>query len=93
MADIKLNGFRKLLHSFEEDGYCVSGKHWKIAKGGYDLYFEVYYDEIPVIDCVCNELINICLEESVFKKVAGIIMQEYNTNPWQPMSIRTENVA
>jgi len=92
MLNVKLNGLRKLLRSFEEDGYCVSGKHWKIAKGGYDLYFEIYYDEIPVVDCISNELENLCLDDSVFKKIAKIIIQEYDTNFWKPMSIK-ENVT
>ena len=87
MNDIKLNGLRSVLHRFEEDGYCVSGKHWKIARGAYDLYFEVSYDNTPVIDCVCNELTNLCLEKNIFKRVANVILQEYNTNPWEPMTI------
>ena len=29
---------------------------WGIAKGGYDLWFEVYYKGIPKIRCIAGEL-------------------------------------
>ncbi len=30
--------------------------NWAVANGGYDLWFEVYYNDVPVMQCVAGEL-------------------------------------
>lgn len=74
---ISCRGLRKILRRFDADGHHVQGRHWSVAKGGYDLWWQLYYDDVPVADCVCGELYNDCLPEAVFKKIADIIIQEY----------------
>ena len=87
---INLKGLRQTLRKFDEDGFCVSGKHWKIAKGGYDLYWELYYDNVPVVDCVCNRLERIGIDIKAFNKICQIIIEEYDNNIFEPMIIQRE---
>lgn len=47
---------RKALDTFDRNGRYSSRGHWSIARGGYDLWFEIYYDNYPVVDCVAGEL-------------------------------------
>lgn len=48
--------FQKLLEKFDEDGrYAGCGK-WTIGKGGYDLWWEIYYDNQCVLRCVASEV-------------------------------------
>ena len=49
--NISLRGLRQLLVKFDEDGKLAEGKHWKIANGGYDLWWVLYYDDIAVVEC------------------------------------------
>lgn len=45
--------------------------NWSLGVGGYDLWFEVYYNNIPVIQCidgcleVCNKNMNIDYDKSI----------------------------
>lgn len=50
---------------------------WKVAKGGYDLWFEVYYNNIPKIQCVNGELEVVNGEYFDKYKALQIIQQEY----------------
>lgn len=75
--NINMRGLKELLIKFDEDGKYVSGTHWSIARGGYDLYWQLYYDGIPVIDCVCNELENNCLDEHDYKRCCKVIKSIY----------------
>ena len=51
-----VNSFRRMLDRFNENGKSAKSGDWSIAKGGYDLDFEVYHKGTPVIDCVNGEL-------------------------------------
>ena len=42
--------------TYRNNGRLGKRGPWKVARGGYDLWFEVYYDELPVVDCVAGEL-------------------------------------
>lgn len=33
-----------------------SNGNWKIVKGGYDLWFELYYRDHPVVQCIDGKL-------------------------------------
>ena len=72
------NGIRQLLRMFDDDGYCVYGVRWKIARGGYDRWWEIYYDEIPVINCIDGTIENCCLEDAQFDRLKSIILEEYD---------------
>lgn len=85
---ISLAGLRNCLRKFDEGvKYAKSGR-WSIAKGGYDLAFQLCYkdsndQDIPVIDCIqedwneTGQLENNCLPDAEFAKIAKIIMDEY----------------
>lgn len=75
--NINLAGLRQILRKFDENGYCVTATHWKIAKGGYDCWWELYYDEVPVLQCVAGEIENGCLDEVLFRRIRDIILEEY----------------
>lgn len=48
---------RRLLKAYK-NGNNKSYKRgdWGISEGGYDLWFEIYYKDIPKIQCVDGEL-------------------------------------
>lgn len=49
---------RQLLELFDEHrwkgGYSIG--RWSIANGGYDLWFEIYKDNIPQISCIDGQV-------------------------------------
>lgn len=66
------------LRRFDEVGrYAQSGK-WQIGRGGYDLNWELYYERLPVVDCVDHyvEVVNDYGMDNA-KQVVKIIMREY----------------
>ena len=53
---IRFSGLRTALEKFEENGkYAKCGK-WSIANGGYDLWWEIYYEGYTVLQCIDGEL-------------------------------------
>lgn len=71
---------REVLREFDEDGREAIGAHWRIAKGGNDLDFELYRDGEAVIQCIAGKLENIShtsLQEDEFKRISGVIKEEY----------------
>ena len=72
-------GLRSLLKRFDEGiELSVAGTHWSIAQGGYDLWWQIYFDEIPVVDCVNGEIENDCLDNKTFTKLKKIVLSEYS---------------
>lgn len=43
------NNLKRALDRFDKNGNLAKQGAWKIAKGGYDKAFEVYYNEMPII--------------------------------------------
>lgn len=85
--DPNLSGLRQQLRKFDEDGHYVSGTHWSIARGGYDLWWQVSYDRLPIISCVAGHLDieTTTLSDAYIKKLHKLICAEY-----EPMKLRTE---
>lgn len=55
-STINFSGLRNALEQFEDNGnYAKCGK-WSIAKGGYDLWWEIYYEGYTVLQCIAGEL-------------------------------------
>ena len=74
-----LRGLRSILRAFDNTRELfIDRQSWSIAKGGYNLYWQLYYKGIPVIDCTCDGIENGCLDLKIFRKAAKIIMQEYS---------------
>ena len=49
-----MNGsLKKLLNRYKDgNGNHYTDGDWSIGKGGYDLWFEIYYQNIPKFQCV-----------------------------------------
>ena len=77
--DLELYQLRLLLKTFEEHswkGNYSLGK-WKISNGGYDLWFEVYYNETMVLQCV-DGLVTANAEIPINQKeVLHCVLEEY----------------
>lgn len=58
MENIKFAGLKSALKAFDVHGWkgSFSSGEWRIANGGYDLWFELYYSGQPVARCVDGEL-------------------------------------
>lgn len=94
MVSVSIRGFRSALRKFvSADASSVSTKHWKVAKGGYDLWFEIYFDNVPVARCVSGELENSCLREEDFYRLAQIVLEEYTTSPRHPLIVIKKEVS
>ncbi len=53
---ISFTGLVSALKKFDENGkYSKCGK-WSIANGGYDLWWEIYYEDYTVLQCVAGKL-------------------------------------
>ena len=72
-----IKGLRKCLREFDENGRYASAGEWSIARGGYDLWWQLSYAGTPVIDCVAGKLRNDSLEERDFQRISSIIKEEY----------------
>lgn len=53
---ISFAGLRVALEKFEDRGDCANCGNWSIAKGGYDLWWEIYYKGYTALQCVDGEL-------------------------------------
>ena len=73
----KLTGLIAALSRFNLNGDYAKSGHWIIAKGGYDLDWQLYYDEKPVIDCVSGTLENDNLPSTDFENIAKVIVSVY----------------
>lgn len=89
---IYITGLRNVLRRFDEGAISATSGRWSIGKGGYDLFFELYYNPdgngrgYPVVDCIWGTwdrkgtLEKICLSDEAFMKVAKVIMEEYDND-------------
>ena len=55
--EMKLTGLKTVLKKFDKTwkGAYTFGS-WKIANGGYDCWFELYYKNQPVVQCIAGEV-------------------------------------
>lgn len=51
-------GLKDVLRTFDQHGWKGSFTRglWRIANGGYDCWFELYYKELPVAQCIVGTL-------------------------------------
>lgn len=80
-TDPNLISLKEVLSAFDEEGWegsCTVGD-WKIAKGGYDLWFELYYKDAAVARCVDGELSSkFGLDPSQKKELFDRILETYD---------------
>lgn len=80
---VDLRGFTNLLRTYNEKGGSVKNGVWRICDGAYDLWFELYYKEQPILGCTDNvckwysypETVGMTLDD--YKKIEDKIKSEY----------------
>ena len=80
MLELKFTGLDMVLKRFDNikwNGMCISG-FWRIANGGYDKWFELYYNDIPVAECINGIISSNCSyvsdedKETLLNKIKNI---------------------
>ena len=76
---INFRGLKSVLGKFHDSGKYAKGTHWSIANGGYDLWWELYYDDLPILQCIAGELeIAVCgLTESTERRLIETVKSVY----------------
>lgn len=71
---------RLLLQIFDEYGWkgSYSVGNWSITNGGYDLWFEIYYNQIAQIQCIAGELTVVNEEVINLKAVLNCVLEVYS---------------
>lgn len=79
MDTLKFTDYRSLdiiLQEFDRDGEYAADGDWSIAKGGYDLDFEICHNGIPVIGAIKNELHNYT-DKDIYQEVIKLVQDYY----------------
>lgn len=81
MSKINFSGLNTVLKKHDASGEYEKFLDWSIAKGGYDLWWEIYYQDYTVLQCVDGELqggfrpipeFDLEEEQKLIEKVKGI---------------------
>lgn len=101
-----LSGLREILRRFDKKGTSAKQGKWSIGKGGYDKNFEIYYENIPVLECVPSGrgfgsyeesmLVPIGDTEKNLKNVLRVIKEEYGLyteNELKKLESQLDNAA
>lgn len=80
--DAEMYQLRLLLQIFDKYGWkgSYSIGNWSIANGGYDLWFEIYYNQIAQIQCIAGELTVMNEDAKIInpKAVLNCILEVYS---------------
>lgn len=79
---VNMGGFKNMLHAYNAKGGSVKNGPWRICDGAYDLWFELYYNETPILGCTDNickwysnpETVGMTLDD--YKKIEDSISSE-----------------
>ena len=76
---INFRGLKSVLEKFDDNGKYAEGIHWSIANGGYDLWWELYYDDLPILQRIAGDLeIAVCgLTESAERRLIETVKSVY----------------
>lgn len=84
------------LKTFDSNGKVSNRGSWKIANGGYDLSFEVYYNGVPVAQCMTDNMLKITYDTSEFgfskKELATAICSVYNDITYEDETEMNEGI-
>lgn len=76
---MRFGNFKRLLLRFDEHGWKgrFNEGPWSIANGGYDLWFEIYYENEPIAQCIAGKVsshftIDGIDNEKLINKILGI---------------------
>lgn len=53
---IVFTGLKTVLNQFDKTGKYAKCGNWSIANGGYDLWWEIYYNGYTVLQCIAGKL-------------------------------------
>ena len=81
MNNIKFTGLKNVLQKFDEHDWIgsFSSGNWEISYGGYDLWFELYYKNQPVMQCIDGKLLSdFGLDDTNKLKLFNKVLEEYD---------------
>ena len=73
------NGLIPCFTMFDEHGWkgSFSKNNWRVANGGYDLWFELYYNDQPVVDCIAGKLSAWGMPQDVLDEICRRIIRKF----------------
>ncbi len=77
IENIILTGLEKVVSEYKTNEIIAQLDHWKIKRASFDIQFQIFYDDIVVINCIKNKLINVALLNEDFIQVKNIVTSIY----------------
>ncbi len=80
VVETNLNGrdksdFKQMLKTFDNNGKYAKRGNWEIGRGGYDLWYEISYNKVPVIGCTDGK---VSAYQKGYEDYAKLVADEYN---------------
>lgn len=80
VVETNLNGrdksdFKQMLKTFDSNGKYAKRGNWEIGRGGYDLWYEISYNKVPVIGCTDGK---VSAYQKGYEDYAKLVADEYN---------------
>lgn len=69
-----LSDFKLMLKAFDNNGRHAQRGNWEIGRGGYDMWYEIYYNKVPVIRCING---NVEVETEGYEDYAKLTAEQY----------------
>ena len=69
-----LSDFKLMLKAFDNNGKHAQRGNWEIGRGGYDMWYEIYYNKVPVIRCING---NVEVEIEGYEDYAKLTAEQY----------------
>ena len=66
--------FKQMLKTFDNNGKYAKRGNWEIGRGGYDLWYEISYNKVPVIGCTAGK---VSAYQKGFEEYAKLVAEEY----------------
>jgi len=75
MQIFKLGYLKQALITFDHNGRSGQRGSWSVVNGGYDLWFEISYNGMPIVDCVDGELERLTSDLSIedFDDICSVV--------------------
>ena len=67
--------FKQMLKTFDSNGKYAKRGNWEIGRGGYDLWYEISYNKVPVIGCTSGK---VSAYQKGYEDYAKLVAAEYN---------------
>ena len=66
--------FKRMLKTFDNNGKYAKRGNWEIGRGGYDLWYEISYNKVPVIGCTAGK---VSAYQNGYEEYAKLVAEEY----------------